>query len=274
MLPNCKTVAKPACFLRVCFQVINACRNHGRNHALWIFGNKTGVKNILDVFEISAFPCNLITQKSLKKSLRSWAASPRAGQGVGEAPGPSPSRGAAQGQHPRCGASGRGTAAPSHPALQLQPPPKPNASLPLQGLPSLDSWKTRVADNTRRGFRQWVTPLARSKSRAGHARCWVCPQEVLGACCCPSVRLSVHLHGPKTGQGQAEHCAPLLGCAGTGALSFGWPREIVHYHTQTNTPVTLLLNTAKHGSNITRTGVVLRLTTEGRKCTGVVEGDP
>lgn len=107
---------------------------------------------------------------------------------------------------------------------------------------------------------------------------WPCP--VLGLppggarCLLLPVRLSVHLHGPKTGQGQAEHCAPLLGCAGTGALSFGWPREIVHYHTQTNTPVTLLLNTAKHGSNITRTGVVLRLTTEGRKCTGVVEGDP
>lgn len=147
----------------------------------------------------------------------------------------------------RCFGQGHGSTEPPCPAAAA--PPKPNASLPLRGLPSLDSWKTRVADNTRRGFRQWVTPLARSKSRAGRARCWVCPQEVLGACCCPSVRLSVHLHGPKTGQGQAEHCAPLLGCAGTGALSFGWPREIVHYHTQTNTPVTLLLNTAKHGSN-------------------------
>lgn len=136
MLPNCKTVAKPACFLRVCFQVINACRNHGRNHALRIFGNKTGVKNILDVFEISAFPCNLITQKSVKKSLRSWAASPRAGQGVGEAPSPSPSRGAAQGQHPRCGASGRGTAAPSRPALRLQPPQSQTPPCPCGGFPA------------------------------------------------------------------------------------------------------------------------------------------
>lgn len=27
-----------------------------------------------------------------------------------------------------------------------------------------------------------------------------------------AARPSVHLHGPKTGQGQAEHCALLLGC--------------------------------------------------------------
>lgn len=55
MLPNCQTVTKPACFLRASFQIINACRNH----ALQIFCNKTGVKNILDVFEISALSCNL-----------------------------------------------------------------------------------------------------------------------------------------------------------------------------------------------------------------------
>lgn len=103
---------------------------------------------------------------------------------------------------------------------------------------------------------------------------WPCPALGLppgGARClllpiCPSICTA-----PKWDRGRLSTA---LRCAGTGALSFGWPREIVHYHTQTNTPVTLLLNTAKHGSNITRTGVVLRLTTEGRKCTGVVEGDP
>lgn len=77
MLPNCKTVTKPACFLRVWFQVVNACRNH----ALQIFCNKTGVKNISDVFEISALSCNLITEKSVKKSWGSGAAFPP-GQGV------------------------------------------------------------------------------------------------------------------------------------------------------------------------------------------------
>lgn len=241
-----------------------------------IFCNKTGVKNILDVFEISAFPCNPTAEKSVKKSLWSWAASPpREGQGVGESPSPSPARGAAQGQRPRravlwagsrtarqrrapeppgkprklgemsakrvgCEGAGGGLLCCriKHPwwpletspvrsgAWELLPPlalaagrgqpaagslaalprcpaasPKaasvvPNASLPRRGLPGLDLWKPRAADNARRGFRQWVTPLARLKSRAGRARRWVCPPG--GAGC---LLLPVRPHGTAHGTG-------------------------------------------------------------------------
>lgn len=49
--------------LGVCSQVLNACRNH----ALQTVCNKTGVKKLSDVFEISALSYNLITEKSVKK---------------------------------------------------------------------------------------------------------------------------------------------------------------------------------------------------------------
>lgn len=67
---------EPACFPRACVQVANACRNH----ALQVVCNKTGVKNISDVFEISASSCNRITEKSVKKLLggQGWSLPGRA----------------------------------------------------------------------------------------------------------------------------------------------------------------------------------------------------